>query len=248
MKNNLITTARIAGILALTALGAHAGTTTIDITQLYSGNKGYEDTTLSDTFGGTGYLGVYPDTPNEFGAQGPAVAQGFSLEYYDGVYSDVELEASLSGLAGDTITSATLSFGLFSGSGGNETVEVTSFTTNGVLSYHSTAPNDLGDVFGTATQGMNSINVTSLVANAVGAGQSYVGLFLTPEGPGQNYLYTYSEGGTGDNSADVKLTINYSPAGAPGVPDGASSLLLFGLGLAGLGLMAHRFKPAQAQV
>jgi len=155
------------------------------------------------------------------------------------------MESSLAGLAGTTITSATLSFNITDGDTGSETVDVTSFSANGVLGYNASPPNDLGSELGTATSGMNSIDVTTLVANAVGAGQSYVGLFLTPQGPALSSLWTYSEGGTGDNSAAVTLTLDYNPAGAA-APDGASSLLLFGLGLAGLGLMARRFKPAQA--
>jgi len=66
MKKNLITTIGIAAALALTAIGARAASTVIDITQLYSGDNGYEDSSsATDTFDGTGYLGLYTTTPNE---------------------------------------------------------------------------------------------------------------------------------------------------------------------------------------
>jgi hypothetical protein len=137
----------------------------------------YEDYNTSDTFTGTGFLGIYP--PAE-GA--PAFAHLFGLENYGYIYSETELQAPISQFLNTTIVSAYLDFSLVDGDG-TTPVTVTSFTTTGTLGYNTSAPNNLGSLVAPGiTLGANSINVTTLVQNAINADQNYLGLYLTPTG------------------------------------------------------------------
>jgi len=236
----------IAGAAVATALlaGANAATLRIPLPDIGTFTS-YEDYNPSDTFTGTGFLGIYPTFSTDFGSAGPAFGHVFGLENYNGIFSETELQARLAGLSGATIHSASLNFSIANGSCGNESVLVTSFSTTGTLGYNACAPNNLGSVDPSGiTSGANSINITTLVSAAVGADQSYLGLFLAPQGPGHNYLWTdtYAYGGT---QADADLVICYTP-GSTGpdasgkaallssVPDASSTAAPLGLCVSGL--------------
>jgi hypothetical protein len=233
--------ALFASAVMATALVAQLNAQTVTIALPDIGTfGGYTDGNTSDTFTGNGFLGIYPNDGQDNG--GPAFAHLFGLENYGGIYSETELQASLSGLAGDTITSASLNFSLNNGSGGAESVEVTSFSTAGTLGYSESAPNDLASLTANGiTLGANSIDVTTLVADAVAANQSYVGLYLSPDGPSSSlWTYTYSGFGYNADSASADLVINYTPAAAVGVPDASSTAALLGIVVSGLGLARRK--------
>jgi hypothetical protein len=116
-------------------------------------------------------------------------------------------------------------------------VGVTSFTTTGTLGFNASPPNNLGSVTASGiTHGANSIDVTSLVQAAVTADQSYLGLYLTPQGPGDSYLWTYTFTGYGynANSAGAQLVINYT------VPENSATIVLLGIGVCLVGFGARR--------
>ena len=156
------------------------------------------------------------------------------------------MQVNISALAGATITSATLSYTLLNGGSSSQGVTVTSYTSDGTLSFNATPPpTNLGSTTYTSTGlSANSVDVTSLVQGSVNGGSGYtgwLGLFLTPLGPGYNPQYTYTSG-YGDNSADVQLTVNYTPA-TTAVPE-PSTMLIAGLSGVLLVLYARRRRAA----
>jgi hypothetical protein len=222
------------------ALSASAQSTTISLPDIGT-FAGYTDGTQADTYTGTGFLGIYPDITGGNGSSG-AFAHLFGLENYGSIYSETELQAPIGGLAGDTITSATLSFTMLNGAGGGENVDVTSFTTTGTLGFNNSAPNDLGSLTASGiTTGLNTIDVTSLVQAAVSANQGYLGLFLTPGGPNGNlWTYTYTGFGYNANSANAQLVINYTSS----VPDAASTAAMLSTSFGLLAWAKNRRKAA----
>jgi hypothetical protein len=226
IRSELLVSSLLAG-----ALSASAQSTTISLPDIGTFG-GYTDGNQSDTFTGTGFLGIYPDLTGGTGGNG-SFAHLFGLENYGSIYSETELQAPIASLAGDTITSATLSFTMLNGVGGGEYVDVTSFTTTGTLGFNNSAPNDLGSLTATGiTTGRNSFDVTSLVQAAVSADQGHLGLFLAPEGPNGNlWTYTYTGDGYNANSANAQLVINYTSS----VPDAASTAAMLS---ASVGLLA----------
>jgi hypothetical protein len=225
---------------------AYALTDTIDLPDIGT-FSGAEDFNLTDTFSGNGFVGIYP--PPQLGA---GFAHVFGVEYYGYTHSEVELQADISALAGDAITSAYLDF-TFTGGSGLESVNLNGFTdSTGTLAFDATPPgsNYVGSVIAAGiSEGANSIDVTSIAQSAVSSGQDYLGLFLAPLGggfeSGQSGLYTDTYTGDGDNadSADVSLVINYTPGNAT-VPDGGSTLALVAIGAACVAAFGQRRKLA----
>jgi hypothetical protein len=166
------------------------------------------------TYAGQGYVGMFDNTGFE---------NIFGLE---ATHTRTALEADISTLFGTTINNATLTFDITSCcSGTTGTLTATSFSANGALGFYWTPP----DVLGTAVTGIgfggNSVDVTTLLANRVSGGNQWFGLQLTNANPS---LWTWS--GASLDDAHVRLTVDYTGA----VPDPGSSLLLLGIGLAGL--------------
>ena len=216
------------GLTAVAALPARA-TTTYTIQDIGS-FSGYTDTTLSDTFAGTGFVGIYPNFSTDAGTAGPAFAHLLGLENYNGIFSETEMQVNISGLSGATITSAVLSYNLLT-TGGSQGVTATSFTANGSLGFNMTPPNNLGSTTFTSTGSANSVDVTALLQAAVSGNQNWFGIFLTPNGPGNNYQWTYTYSGFGDSpdAADLRLTVEVAPVPEPTtMVAGALLLLPFG--------------------
>jgi hypothetical protein len=183
---------------------------------------GYTDSNTSDTFTGNGFVGIY--TTNGGGPTG--FAHLFGLEDYGVPFSETELQVDISGLAGDTISSAVLSYVIADGDGGSTTITATSFTdTTGALGFNDSSPNDLGSATFTSNQAIssNSVNVTALLQSAINADSNFFALFLAPD-VGSNQ-WTYTPSGYGDDSADVRLTVNTNAVPLPGTVWGG--MLLF---------------------
>jgi hypothetical protein len=219
----------------------YANSVTIDLPDI--GDFAMVDSNTSHTFTGNGFLGIYPNMPNDLGPTGPAFVNRFGLESYNGIFSETELQASLAGLSGATITSASLNFSLNDGTSGNESVKVTSFTTTGTLGFNTSAPDNLGSVTAAGISGgANSIDITALVTAAVLANQNWLGLYLTPEGPGASYLWT--DTWFNADAAGLKIVINYtSGTSTPvSVPETFPTVLLLGIGLGLLRCAAVKLK------
>ncbi|MBN1909149.1 MAG: hypothetical protein JW818_05365 [Pirellulales bacterium] len=196
--------------------------------------SGYWDYNTADTFSGTGFVGIYPGLPNDYGPQTPSFAHLLGLENYNGVYSETEMQVDISALAGSTVTSAILSYTLLDGGSGSQQVTVTSYSADGTLRFNATPPDNLGTVTYTSTGlSANSVDVTTLVQNRVGA--DWLGLFLSPDGPGQNFQWTYTSADHGEapDSALVRLTVEYSESAVPEPSTLLIWSLLGALGLAG---------------
>jgi len=208
------------GLFALSAIvGAashsHASTITYTITDIVTNSD------PSATFTGTGFAGIYPSFPNDFGPQGPSFTHIFGLEYYGGIYSETELQVDVNALAGQTINSATLSFVLRDGSPGSQMVTVTSYDSSGTLEYHETPFGPLGTTSFTSTSyGANSVDVTSLLQSRISAGGTWFGLYLTPNGPDQSFQWTYTDSNV--DAAEVRLTVDFGN----NVPEPGSFVLL----------------------
>jgi|SRR5579859_2064756 len=196
---------------------------------------GYEDTTLSDTFAGTGFVGIYSTA-----GQGPSGAFGhlFGLENYNGAYSESELEVNISGLS--DVSSAILSYNLLNGSAGSQSVTVTSFSANGSLGFNQTPPSNLGTTTFTSTGlSANSVDVTTLLQNAIAANQTWFGLYLTPNGPNDSqWTYTWSADNANPNSASVQLTVTTVPEPS------TFALAIVPAALALIGIRRRHFKRA----
>jgi hypothetical protein len=196
---------------------------------------GYFDSTTSDSFSGTGFVGIYTDDSTSLGTQGAGFGHVFGLEYFNGIFAETEMQTDVSALTGQSITSAVLSYtlgGLNSG-GGSQSVTATSYNANGTLFYNETPPSNLGSTTFTSTGlSSNSVDVTSLLQSRVASGANWFGLYLTPDGPGINHQYTWttSEFGGSPDAADVRLTVTF---GATVVPE-PDRLTLLGVGVVGL--------------
>ncbi len=246
-------------MLSLLALGLALGTTLqarADLTTTFTITDvgtftGYTDTNTTDTFtGSTGFVGIYPN-PTSNNPSGPAFVHLFGLEYpHTGVFSETEMQVDISALAGANITSAFLSYTLQDHGGGlpSQLVTVTSYTADGTLSFNTTPPStNLGSMQYTSnTSTTNTLDVTSLVQPGATAGSRWLGLFLAPNGPDYTPQYTFTSndqgnGGSAD-SADVRLTVNYTPA-TTAVPE-PSTMLIAGLSGVLLVLYARRRRAA----
>jgi hypothetical protein len=215
----ILGSAAIAASLAASA--AHAGTATYTLLDIGTW-AGYSTTDVSGTYTGDGFLGMY----NTVAVGQPEFAHLFGLEGPD--YSRTEAQVGISGLAGKTITSATLSFDLISFfSGGNVTVN--GFGGDGNLGYNWDSP---AATYGSTTGALapvSSIDVTSIVAAAAGANEDWLDLHLVSD-TRSNWTYTFPDFGTNSDSAQARLTVTFSD----GVPEpGTWALMLTGFGLAG---------------
>lgn len=186
------------------------------------------DTTASYT--GTGFVGL----------TGPRAGDAFDhlLGLELGDFSRTALNVDVSGLAGSTINSATLSFDLLDGASGFQDLTATSFNADGTLAYSFDPPSSLGSQLYTINgQSPNSLDVTSLLAARLGAGAPWFGLYL--EGSTlQQFSYTYDFGSSAPvpDRAQMRLNVDYTPA----APEPGSMALLATGALPLLGALRRR--------
>jgi hypothetical protein len=230
--NRAFTRAVIVGLGLLLAGRAHADSITYDIKDIGTFSS-YTDTQTSDTFTGTGFVGLYGSTEGSI-----SFAHLFGIEHSD--YSHTALNVDVSGLAGSTINGAFLDFTLLNGYPETQSVTATSFDANGTLAYSFNPPSNLGFLtFPVNGLADNSLDVTPLLASRVGVGNNWFGLYLNGSSLYQ-WTYTYSGYGYNADSAKVRLVVDYTPGEVPDTPEPNSLVLLATGGLPLLGYLRRR--------
>lgn len=188
----------------------------------------YVNSNTADTYTGTGFVGMY--------------SSGFAhlLGVETNEYSRTLMQVDISALSGKSINSATLSFDLLDGSGGSQAGTLVGFNGgSGVLAYSWDAPaSNYGSQQITLNSGANSLDVTSLLAAAIGNNDSWFDMHLTGS---SQYQWTYTTYYRDSNAANMYLTVDFNDGNTGNVPEPAS-LLLLGVGAAALG--ASRRKRA----
>lgn len=220
----------LAAMLSL-APAAWAATISIPITDIGT-FQDYTNPNTTDTYSGTGFVGLYSTAANDVDAW----VHLFGLESSD--YSRTILQADLSALAGHSITSATLSFSILDGGAGPHGIIITSYDADGTLRYSWDAPGNLGTVTGNADQGVNTFDVTSLVSSRLAGGDSWLGLHL--QGTDDCcFMWTYTDPGNDrtPDSALVRLDITYDGQGE--IPE-PGTYGLMAAGLASLAWLSRR--------
>lgn len=214
--------------LVLTLLAAFAGQVPANVIVYQIPDIGtfqnYTAPNIGQTYPGTGFVGLYGSS-NEF-------AHLFGLETTNG--SRTALEVDISVLSGATINSAILSFDLLDGDPGPHAVVLTSFTASGVLGWLWTPPDNRG-IQNETVQGVspNAIAVTGLLQTDVDAAAGWFGLHLTGNDGLSQYTWTWTGMERGPDSANVRLTVDYTAGQAGAIPEPAT-LSLLALGALGL--------------
>jgi hypothetical protein len=167
----------------------------------------------------------------------PFVGNGFATAFspgtfYPGLAMDNAhsfFQVDISGLAGKTITNATLSFNI-GGGATNQPILFTSFESNGALSLYYSPPNTLASqvfiVDGSTQLRPNSADVTSLLVPRVNSGAQYFALHFSPV----NNIGNLYNSVTLLGQENLQMTVTYEVASVPE----PATLSLLGIGLAGL--------------
>ncbi len=217
----------VSGVSVVLALGATLApaSAAVSVTALpdIGTFTGYVEFDSGQTYSGTGFLGVY--NSNVYGQA--AFAHLFGLE--GASFSRTIAQIDISAFAGQTINSAILKFDILENFNSNNPLTVTGFAGNGALGYIFNAPVATYGTANAIVNGSNSVDITALVASAVGANANWLNLHLATANGGQ-WTYTYTGFGYSADRANVSLTID---SGA-GVPEPATwALMIAGFGLVG---------------
>ncbi len=233
-----------AAVLAALACSAPASatTTTIALPDLIPPDPGGNPIApnLGQTYTGNGFVGLR--STGDF-------IHAFPLEFAPHYSTRALAEIDISAFSGATINSATLSFA-FLDHAGVLVYDMTAigFVGTGGVGYQFDAPPvTLSSITGSIGPGANSLDVTTLVADAVATHASWLDL-LTEGSACCELTWTQTDvvpGRTAD-SALVRLTVDYTPAGPVGdaAPEPSTWAMLI-MGFAGLGV-ALRVRRSQA--
>ena len=239
--------------LALWLLAGTANAAILDVPILskveFSGNANLGaplsqlDKTADKGFSGTGFGGV--DEQNQFwqfffiGDD-----RGGNLDYATVIQVDI------AALSGATINSAKLEWQFLDASSGSAPLEqrFSTFATNGTIGGAGTGISGVpggaiqSSVF-TTTFGLNRIDITAMVQQRVGAGSSWLGLYMEPVGDTEQFTTV----GNDLNRADVFLRVDYTMLPPPAAVPEPTSIAIWG-GLGWLGLIAARRRTAERRI
>jgi hypothetical protein len=202
------------GLLVAMGIGtgqASAASITYQILDLVPGGGA----ATSATFNGTGFAGMHSTSFSEF----------FMYETFNGgaVHSRTTLQVDISALAGATISSATLSYVLTSGSAAVGELALTSWDSSGTLTYTFPNPPNVISTTSYFPVGLsaNSLNVTAQLAERVAAGDNWFGLYFAMVTEG---VFHWTDTGGDADAALVRLDVNFQAVPEP------ATLTLVGVG------------------
>lgn len=190
------------------------------------------------SYTGNGFIGMY---------SGGTSAHLFTIEAQS---ARTIAQVDISQFAGQTINSAGVSFSMLDGQNyPAPAYALTGFGGDGTLEYQWNAPIlNFGVANGVAGVGANSIDITQILVNALGAGENWLNLhFAATDATGYRWTYTSSAavpGRTAD-SAQVRLTVDAVPL-VNAVPEPSTwAMLILGFGAVG-GALRRRASAASS--
>ncbi|WP_259366878.1 PEP-CTERM sorting domain-containing protein [Colwellia sp. BRX8-7] len=212
-------------ILCISSL-ANAGLISYELEDIATFSN-YRDYNVAQTFTGNGFVGMY----------GNSFAHLFRLEN-DQNQAQNNIQIDISGLLGNSINSAYLSFRLMTSVDGPTNFNIDGYNSDGRL-RHLQGFNDSqygrSSYVTDGTTAIQSFDITSILNTALSSNETWLGLNVYRTSGDSQWTYTPTTGDARD-SAMLRLNVDYNTTEVPE----PSTLAIFALGM--IGLASRRFK------